>query len=76
MLICIVLFAACLYQQSFAEIKIILQRAVQSDSFADFWARRWNLTTTYMMRTMLYEPIMEGGVGFLNIKQWNVLLTT
>ncbi|KAF5833562.1 hypothetical protein DUNSADRAFT_10094, partial [Dunaliella salina] len=31
-----------------------------SDSFADFWARRWNLTTTYMMRAMLYEPIMQG----------------
>lgn len=31
-----------------------------SSSLADFWARRWNLTTTYMMRSMVYEPIMEG----------------
>jgi len=32
----------------------------QSDSFADFWARRWNLTVTYMMRTLIYAPAMEG----------------
>ncbi|KXZ44759.1 hypothetical protein GPECTOR_62g874 [Gonium pectorale] len=30
------------------------------DSFQDFWARRWNLTTTYMMRVLVYEPIIEG----------------
>ncbi|PNH01863.1 putative long-chain-alcohol O-fatty-acyltransferase 1 [Tetrabaena socialis] len=31
-----------------------------SSSFQDFWARRWNLTTTYMMRVLVYEPVMEG----------------
>ncbi|EFJ48280.1 hypothetical protein VOLCADRAFT_91024 [Volvox carteri f. nagariensis] len=30
------------------------------DSFQDFWARRWNLTTTYMMRVLVYEPVIEG----------------
>jgi hypothetical protein len=33
---------------------------MQSSSFADFWARRWNLTTTYMLRVLIYEPVMEG----------------
>jgi hypothetical protein len=33
---------------------------LQSESLADFWARRWNLVTTYMMRVLVYEPIMEG----------------
>lgn len=32
----------------------------QSDSFQDFWARRWNLTTTYMMRVLVYEPVVQG----------------
>ncbi|WIA10148.1 hypothetical protein OEZ85_010353 [Tetradesmus obliquus] len=31
-----------------------------STSFADYWSRRWNLTTTYMLRVLIYEPIMEG----------------
>lgn len=31
-----------------------------STSFADYWSRRWNLTTTYMLRVMVYEPILEG----------------
>ncbi|GFH33022.1 putative long-chain-alcohol O-fatty-acyltransferase 1, partial [Haematococcus lacustris] len=35
-------------------------RPWMSESFADFWARRWNLSTTYMMRVMVYEPVMEG----------------
>eukprot|EP00775_Hariotina_reticulata_P004246 gene4246-4496_t len=30
-----------------------------SSSFADYWARRWNLTTTYMLRVLIYEPVME-----------------
>jgi hypothetical protein len=31
-----------------------------STSFADYWSRRWNLTTTYMLRVLIYEPVMEG----------------
>eukprot|EP00879_Flechtneria_rotunda_P005117 GHRR01005399.1.p1 GENE.GHRR01005399.1~~GHRR01005399.1.p1 ORF type:complete len:454 (+),score=149.12 GHRR01005399.1:1151-2512(+) len=31
-----------------------------SSSFADYWSRRWNLTTTYMLRVLIYEPVMEG----------------
>ncbi|KAG2426899.1 hypothetical protein HXX76_012686 [Chlamydomonas incerta] len=33
-----------------------------SCSFQDFWARRWNLTTTYMMRVLVYEPVMQGSL--------------
>ncbi|GLI68308.1 hypothetical protein VaNZ11_012669, partial [Volvox africanus] len=33
---------------------------IKCDSFQDFWARRWNLTTTYMMRVLVYEPMIEG----------------
>jgi hypothetical protein len=43
-------------------LKAIFISRLQSDSFADFWARRWNLTVTYMMRALVYEPIMEGAV--------------
>eukprot|EP00878_Enallax_costatus_P017806 GHUV01018710.1.p1 GENE.GHUV01018710.1~~GHUV01018710.1.p1 ORF type:complete len:426 (+),score=120.91 GHUV01018710.1:134-1411(+) len=31
-----------------------------STSFADYWSRRWNLTVTYMLRVLIYEPVMEG----------------
>eukprot|EP00198_Chlamydomonas_reinhardtii_P010499 XP_001699836.1 predicted protein [Chlamydomonas reinhardtii] len=33
-----------------------------SSSFQDFWARRWNLTTTYMMRVLVYEPVIQGSL--------------
>lgn len=29
-------------------------------SFQDFWARRWNLCTTYVFRVLVYEPVVEG----------------
>lgn len=31
-----------------------------STSFADYWARRWNLTVCYMLRVLVYEPVIEG----------------
>ncbi|KAF8069512.1 ASAT1 [Scenedesmus sp. PABB004] len=31
-----------------------------STSFADYWSRRWNLTATYCLRVLIYDPIMEG----------------
>ncbi|KAG2500512.1 hypothetical protein HYH03_001289 [Edaphochlamys debaryana] len=33
-----------------------------SASFQDFWSRRWNLTTTYMMRALVYEPVLQGSL--------------
>ncbi|KAL6755089.1 hypothetical protein V8C86DRAFT_257928 [Haematococcus lacustris] len=27
---------------------------------SDFWARRWNLPAAYSLRSLVYEPIMEG----------------
>jgi hypothetical protein len=37
----------------------------QSESFADFWARRWNLTVTYTMRVLVYEPVIQGKLKVL-----------
>ncbi|KIZ02506.1 hypothetical protein MNEG_5449 [Monoraphidium neglectum] len=31
-----------------------------STSFADYWSRRWNLTISYMLRVLVYEPVLEG----------------
>ena len=31
-----------------------------SQSFTDFWSRRWNLNTGYTMRFLVYDPICEG----------------
>ncbi|GAX80051.1 hypothetical protein CEUSTIGMA_g7490.t1 [Chlamydomonas eustigma] len=31
-----------------------------SSSFADFWGRRWNITTSHMLRAVVYDPIVEG----------------
>lgn len=29
-------------------------------SMADFWGRRWNITTSHMLRATVYDPIVEG----------------
>ena len=29
-------------------------------SLADFWGRRWNITTSHLLRALVYDPIMEG----------------
>jgi D-alanyl-lipoteichoic acid acyltransferase DltB (MBOAT superfamily) len=31
-----------------------------SSSLADFWGRRWNITTSAVLRTLVYDPIVEG----------------
>eukprot|EP00210_Caulerpa_lentillifera_P001675 g1610.t1 len=31
-----------------------------SDSFSDFWARRWNLVMAKQLRELCYEPIIQG----------------
>jgi len=31
-----------------------------STSFADFWGRRWNITTSHLLRATVHEPISEG----------------
>lgn len=31
-----------------------------SSSLADFWGRRWNITTSSILRTLVYDPIVEG----------------
>eukprot|EP00198_Chlamydomonas_reinhardtii_P003257 XP_001692593.1 predicted protein [Chlamydomonas reinhardtii] len=31
-----------------------------STSLADFWGRRWNITTSSVLRTLVYDPIAEG----------------
>jgi len=32
----------------------------QSESVSDFWGRRWNITTSHMLRALIYDPIVEG----------------
>jgi len=32
-----------------------------SSSLADFWGRRWNITTSSVLRTVIHDIIMEGG---------------
>ncbi len=34
--------------------------APQSDCLADFWARRWNITTSSVLRTSVYDIVMDG----------------
>lgn len=34
---------------------------LQSTSLTDFWGRRWNITTSSVLRTLIYDPIVEGG---------------
>lgn len=31
-----------------------------SDSFSDFWARRWNRVMAKQLKDLCYEPIVEG----------------
>jgi len=31
-----------------------------SSSLADFWGRRWNITTSHVLRAVVYDPIVEG----------------
>lgn len=31
-----------------------------SSSLADFWGRRWNITTSHLLRALIYDPIVEG----------------
>ncbi|KAG2437104.1 hypothetical protein HYH02_011362 [Chlamydomonas schloesseri] len=31
-----------------------------STSLADFWGRRWNITTSSVLRTLVYDPLAEG----------------
>lgn len=31
-----------------------------STSLSDFWGRRWNITTSHMLRVIVYDPIAEG----------------
>ncbi len=33
---------------------------MQSTSLADFWGRRWNITTSHVLRALVYDPIVEG----------------
>lgn len=35
-------------------------RPFLSASLTDFWSRRWNLTTGYTMRFLIYDPVCEG----------------
>lgn len=30
-----------------------------STSFNDYWSRRWNLTVSYMLRVLVYEPVLQ-----------------
>ncbi len=34
--------------------------ASQSDCLADFWARRWNITTSSVLRTSVYDVVIDG----------------
>lgn len=34
----------------------------QSTCLADFWGRRWNIPTTSMLRTVVYDPIVDGSL--------------
>jgi len=34
-----------------------------SDSFSDFWARRWNLVMGAQLRDLCYEPVVQGKVS-------------
>jgi len=31
-----------------------------SDSFGDFWARRWNLVMAKQLKELCYKPVIEG----------------
>ncbi|PNH08288.1 Acyl-CoA--sterol O-acyltransferase 1 [Tetrabaena socialis] len=33
-----------------------------SSSLADFWARRWNIPTATCLRTLVYDPIVDGAL--------------
>jgi hypothetical protein len=33
---------------------------MQQNCLSDFWSRRWNLPAAYTLRTLVFEPIMEG----------------
>jgi hypothetical protein len=32
----------------------------QSTSLTDFWSRRWNITTSMILRTLVFDPVSEG----------------
>lgn len=34
-------------------------RPYMSGSLTEFWSQRWNVTTTYLFRVMVYDPIVE-----------------
>ncbi|KAG2496338.1 hypothetical protein HYH03_005568 [Edaphochlamys debaryana] len=34
----------------------------RSTSLADFWGRRWNITTSSVLRTLVYDPIVQGSL--------------
>ncbi|KXZ53651.1 hypothetical protein GPECTOR_6g568 [Gonium pectorale] len=33
-----------------------------SSSLSDFWGRRWNITTSSVLRTLIYDPIVDGAL--------------
>jgi len=35
-----------------------------SDSFSDFWSRRWNLVMRIQLKELCYEPIIQGSLSW------------
>lgn len=47
---------------SLAELDVVppFDRPWMSTSLADFWSRRWNNTVSLTLRSLIYDPIVEG----------------
>ncbi len=40
-----------------------------SESMASFWGRRWNVATSNTLRSLIYDPIYEGGANHLTRRE-------
>ncbi len=46
----------------FSDIMAHCDRPWLATSFGEFWARRWNVNTSYALRYLCYDPICEGSM--------------
>lgn len=50
----------------FSEIMAHCDRPWLATSFGEFWSRRWNVNTGYVLRFLCYDPICEGSMTRLS----------
>jgi hypothetical protein len=43
-----------------APLLLATWHTLQQNCLSDFWSRRWNLPAAYTLRSLVFDPIIEG----------------